>query len=288
MDAPLNIINLNHQWTESHKASVSILDRGYLFGDAVYEAISFYKGKLYLGTEHLQRLERSLAEIELPNPMTLDKWQTCLINLIEKNHMHDHDGFIYLQVSRQGDISRQHVWKNNTPFFMAMAFKKPMPENLLKIKVISLNDERWQRCDIKSTSLLANTMAAKKASRQEASECLLFKNNILTEGSSSNVFIIKGQHLFTPPTDHILRGITRDKIFSIARKLNLSCSENNISMEEVLKADEVFITSTTRIIQSIKQMDEYYFPEQSVVTEKIFRAFIQSIRNHDRTLTRTH
>ena len=203
--------------------------------------------------------------------------------------MQDQDGFIYLQVSRQGDISRHHVWKNNTPFFMAMAFKKPMPEKLLKIKAISLNDERWQRCDIKSTSLLANTMAAKKHPDKKLLSAFLFKNNILTEGSSSNVFIIKGQHLFTPPTDHILRGITREqKIFSIARQLNLSCSENNITMEEVLKADEIFITSTTRIIQSIRQMDDHYFPEQSDVTEKIFKAFIQSIRNHDRTLTRAY
>lgn len=289
MAKPLKILNLNHQWKPVKTATISVMDRGFLFGDAVYEVITFYKGKLFLSEAHLNRLNHSLSQINLPNPLTLHQWASLLNETIETNQANKEDGYLYIQVSRGCDEGRQHTWKNNTPTFMIMGFLKPMPTTLHKIRTLSHPDMRWQRCDIKSTSLLANILANQKAHENNASECMLFNNDQLTEGASSNIFIIKDGIVHTPSSSqNILLGITRQYIFDLCKELNLDCTESIITKERVLSADETFISSTTRIIQSVSELDQHPFPKPSPITQSLFNLFIHHIKanHHDRTTFR--
>ncbi|HJN37396.1 MAG TPA: aminotransferase class IV [Gammaproteobacteria bacterium] len=280
MATPLTTVHINHQWTSIDKAKVSILDRGFLFGDAVYESISFYQGQPFLANEHLDRLDNSLEQIKLPNPLTRKEWLTLLDKTLEVNHISKEDGYYYIQVTRGCDETRLHAWKNNAPTFLMMSFLKPMPATLLNINTISQPDLRWGRCDIKSTSLLANILANNAAHENNASECLFFQDNLLTEGSSSNIFIIKNEIVYTPQsTQNILLGITREYIFNICQKLNIKHQEKTMTKEDVLNADEVFISSTTRIIQSVSKLDEHHFPNNTPLTKKLFDQFTHQILN---------
>ncbi|MFB9758495.1 D-amino-acid transaminase [Ectobacillus funiculus] len=243
--------------TRQAKPSIDMEERGLQFGDGVYEVIRLYEGTFHLLGPHLARLYRSMEEIELIphfSKALLVKW---LYELVEHNEFTG-NGNVYLQVTR-GVQSRSHAYAANTkPTLYAYLTKKERPtdEMLRGIHACTEQDIRWLRCDIKSLNLLPNVMAKTNAERKNCQEALLVRSGIVTEGSSSNCFIVKNGTLYTHPANHlILNGIVRQYILSLAVKLGISVREEVFSVRDVLQADECFITGTTSEITPVTHLD---------------------------------
>lgn len=251
----MTIAYLNGNFLPLEDAHISVLDRGFIFGDGVYEVIPVYAGKLFRLQEHLQRLERSLAAIELSNPLSQAQWQDLLETLIEKNGNGDQS--IYLQVTR-GVAPRNHNFPaviKHTVFMMSQPFKDPEP--LLGVKAITRADNRWQRCDIKAISLLSNVLLRQQAVEVGAVESILIRDGYITEGAASNVFIVKQGVVITPPEGaFILTGVTRDLILEVLQHAQIPCQVENISETQLRQADEIWVTSSTREIVPIITLDD--------------------------------
>lgn len=252
----MNMVYLNGRWIAAAEASVSVFDRGFLFGDGVYEVIPVYAGKLFLAVAHLERLARSLAAvaIELPEYAQLP---TLLNQLIAQQQLQW--GLVYLQVTRGSDVQRSHLPTQPlrpTLFMCAQASPPPIVVPA-PIRVVSMSDFRWQRGDIKGISLLGATLIKQAAQHQGVGEALLHREQQVTEGSACNYFFVRDGVLFTPPADQqILAGITRDWIIELARANHISVQETSISLSAAYQADECFLTSSSRVIQPVYQIDD--------------------------------
>jgi D-alanine transaminase len=247
-------VYLNGEYLPLANAKVSVMDRGFLFGDGVYEVIPAYAGKLFRLENHLERLDNSLNSIRLQNPHSRDQWRTILTGLLKEGL----DQSIYLQITRGTAPKRDHAFPQTvkpTVFAMVSGITPHAdPDNGLK--AISMEDSRWQLCDTKAITLLANVLLRQKAVDEGCAEAILFKGELLTEGAASNVFAVIDNILMTPPkSPAILPGITRDVILEIARKNNIACSEQAITKSDVKKASELWITSSTREIIPIVELD---------------------------------
>jgi len=256
----MSIVYLNGQYLPAEKASISVMDRGFLFADGVYEVIPVYKGKLFRLAEHLERLNNSLAAIRLPNPHSLSQWDDLLSQLVDKNgagHLS-----VYLQVTRGVVAKRDHCYTQALqPTVFAMATSMPIAasEDIARTmgeKAITADDIRWKRCDIKSISLLPNILLKQQAQDAGAAEAILLRNGFVTEGSASNVFIVSNGMLWTPIKDNqLLGGITRDLIIDLVSHAGLSCAEADISEAQLRAADEIWVTSSTKEIVPIIELD---------------------------------
>jgi D-alanine transaminase len=247
-------VYLNGQYLPLADANISVMDRGFLFGDGVYEVIPAYSGKLFRLEDHLERLDNSLRSIRLQNPHSHEQWSTILVGLLKK----DLDQSIYLQITRGVAPKRDHAFPQNvTPTVFAMVSgitPHSDPDN--GVKAISMADSRWKLCDTKAITLLANVLLRQAAVDEGCTESILFKDGFLTEGAASNVFAVIDGILITPPkSPAILPGITRDVILEIARNNNISCSEQAIAETEIKKASEIWITSSTREIIPVVELD---------------------------------
>jgi len=216
-----NVVYLNGQYLPVEEATVSVMDRGFLFGDGVYEVVPVFGNKLLRLEEHLTRLQNSLNRISLPNPYSHDEWLGIFSNLLEKNT--GEDRAIYLQISRGVYAKRDLSIKAGYPptvFAMVLQVEPPDLEVVSAgISVITVDDFRWGACDIKSTSLVANVMLRQQATEANVDDAILVKNGMLSEGTASNVFLVKNNVLITPPTGHkLLPGITREPVLKIAKK----------------------------------------------------------------------
>lgn len=247
---------LNGEFLPLEKAQVSVLDRGFLFADAVYEVIPFYNKK-GLGVEaHLDRLAHSLATVEIASPLNKNEWHAVFSQLLE--HGPD-NAKLYLQVTRGCASNRDFVFPGSdvkpTTFAFATSFT---PGRLSQgCKAITLEDIRWRDCFIKSTNLLPSCMASEIAKRHDCEEAILHKHGEVTEGASSNVFVIKdGTVLTTPATPHILNGITRQLVLKILAAKNIPHGEVNIPLETLQTADEIWVTSSTREIAPVIELNE--------------------------------
>lgn len=233
------------------------MDRGFLFGDGVYEVIPVYQGKLFRMDAHLERLQKNLDTVQILNPYTHNQWLEILTQLLSYSQAQNQS--LYLQITRGVDTQRKHSFKNLTPtvYIESNPLIKKDKTTLKKgFSAITRPDIRWSRCDIKTTSLLANTLYAQAAQEQQVEEVILHRNNIVTEGASSNVFMIKDTTLYTHPINHyILSGITRDLVTESASACNLTLKESAFSVDDLLSADEVWISSSTREIMPITQID---------------------------------
>ncbi|MDJ0926824.1 MAG: D-amino acid aminotransferase [Gammaproteobacteria bacterium] len=249
----LPVCYLNGQFLPLAEARVSPLDRGFLFGDAVYEVIPVYGDRPLLLDAHLQRLDRSLRELGISNPLQIDAWQELVRDLIDRNG--GGDVGIYLQVTRGADTGRDHRFPAGvTPGVFGMA--SPMPPPPGGIAAITLPDARWGRCDIKATALLANVLARQRAEDAGAQEAILVWDGVVTEGSSSSVLIVEGDDIVRRPNgEEILPGTTTDLIVDLARQAGLTCREEIISVERLRSADEIWITSAMRGIAAIVELD---------------------------------
>lgn len=258
MSENYQIVYLNGKFLPLEEAHVPVLDRGFIFGDGVYEVIPIYGGNILRLEEHLNRLDSSLEGIRLVNPMSREQWKDIFNQLINKNG--DGDLSIYLQITR-GVAPRDHGFPENlTPTVFAMCSPlKPLPAHFTTegANAITTEDIRWQFCNIKSTSLLANTMLRQFALDKKADEAILVKGNNVTEGSASSVFIVINDEIITPPKDTcILPGITRDLVIELANANNIKCTERNITVDEIKSCDEIWVTSSLREILPVTKLDD--------------------------------
>ena len=250
---------LNGEWMPAQAAQISIFDRGFLFADGVYEVIPVYKGKTFQLEGHFKRLRRSLAAIDLDNPLEESEWFNAIEKLIGKNGAGDMS--IYLQITRGvSSLPRDHQFPEEfTPtFLMASNPIKPLTDNPDKaaIKAILKEDIRWGRCDIKSVSMLGNAMLRQAAVANGAQEALLVRDGHLTEGAASNLFIVQNGEVMTPPeSPAILSGITRATVLSLAKKLGIQANETPIPAAAIAQADEVWISSSTKGVAPVIQID---------------------------------
>lgn len=251
------MVFLNGEFTPKNQASVSVMDRGFLFGDGVYEVIPVYSGQIFRLHEHLARLQNSLDSIQILNPYSIEKYHHIFNELLAQSSGENQS--IYLQITRGTDTTRKHKFDALTPtVFIELnpLIPKTKSELAKGYCAITQPDFRWQRCDIKATSLLANIMYAQQAKQHQAEEVILHRDQIITEGATSNVFIIKNNTLFTHPTgQYILSGITRDLVIESARHCGLNVQESISNINDVFSADEVWISSSTREVMPITTID---------------------------------
>jgi len=253
----MSYIYLNGDYLEQDKAFVSVLDRGFLLGDGIYEVIPAFNGKLFRLQQHLKRLQQSLDAIHLTNPLQNHEWENIFCQLVEKNGGGNLS--IYLQITR-GVAARDHLFpENTTPTIYVMSNPiKPVKESALQngVSAITLDDPRWQHCHIKAISLLPNVLLKQEAAQQGCDEAILIKDDFLTEGAASNIFIVKDNCIKTPAkSQYILGGITRDLALELAQKNNIDCKETGISKPELFDADEIWLSSSTKEILAITTLD---------------------------------
>jgi D-alanine transaminase len=254
----VNTVYLNGAFLPADEAKVSVFDRGFLLGDGVYEVIPVYNGLPFRLIQHLQRLQNSLDGVRMANPMSELQWEQVILDLIDKNG--GGDQAVYLQVTR-GVAPRDHVFPEGvepTAFVMSNPIK-PLPESYKRdgIKAITVKDIRWNQCDIKAITLLPNSLLRQQAQDAGAQEALLIRDGYLTEGSASNAYAVIGGVIYTAPKDEkVLPGITRDLVLELAEKGGLTYREEPVSKEALAKADEIWISSSTREVLPVTTLDE--------------------------------
>lgn len=251
------MILYNDRLIPREEAHIDVEDRGYQFGDGVYEVIRIYHRSIFALEEHLERLERSAKEIRMDLPCSKDTLTKRLHELIEYEKVEE--GIIYLQVTR-GYAPRSHpIPADSQPLLTASAKSLPRPAATMKngVKTILIPDARWLRCDIKSLNLLGSVLAKQEALDHGAFEAILHRDGTVTEGSSTNVMIVKNGVLLTHPANHlILHGITRSVILKLAEKLSIPVAEAAFSTEQLLTSDEVFLSGTTVEVTPVIQIGE--------------------------------
>ncbi|MBU8879788.1 D-amino-acid transaminase [Bacillus sp. FJAT-29790] len=253
----MEFVIINGEFHERSAAKVDIEDRGYQFGDGVYEVIRVYNGKMFTVTEHLERLIESGKKIGMEIPYTVDEMKELLKELMERNQLAL--GTIYMQVSR-GISPRNHAFPaaDVAPTFIAYTREVGRPVENMKtgVKAILNEDIRWLLCDIKSLNLLGNLMAKQKAVEAGCFEAIQHRGDIVTEGSQSNISIIKDGKVMTHPADNlILNGITRQKVLEVCRMNGIPYEEATYTVESLLEADEVFLSGTTVEVTPIVEIE---------------------------------
>jgi D-alanine transaminase len=254
----MSVVYLNGEFQPLAEAKISVLDRAFLFGDGVYEVIPAYGRALFRLREHLARLAASMAAIRLTNPYTEAEWSQLLNAVVARNPWEDQT--VYMQVTR-GAAPRTHEFPKTrvtpTVFIMSSTLKAATPEQREHgVAVITRDDYRWLRCDIKSTSLLANCLLRQDADEQGASETILLRDGHLTEASACNVFLVKSGVIISPPKDNlILPGITYDFVLELARANRLPFEVREIAAAELFEADEVWLTSSSREVLPVTRID---------------------------------
>jgi len=244
------IVYLNGSYLPMADSQISTQDRGFLFGDGVYEVIPVYQRKMFRFAEHLERLKNSLQAVSIVNTLTDSEWQHMLKTLIEKHDWQEQ--FIYLQVTRGVQMQRDHMPADClTPTIYAYTNPlKPVAKSVIEngIKVVTLDDIRWLRCDVKAITLLPNVMMKLAAKSQGADDAILItREGTISEGTASNAFIVKDGHLITPPNSNkILPGITRLVLESIAKEHKIPMIEKSITLDELNSADEIWLSSSTK------------------------------------------
>lgn len=260
----MSIAYLNGEYLPLAEARISPLDRGFLFGDGIYEVIPYYNGQSVGLMPHIERMINGLAAIEIKSTLTADDWKTLLDDLIARNGEVGENLGVYVHVSRGADVKRLHAYPDNVePTIFAFAFKIKDPEpadrtQAHQYSMITTEDLRWQRCHIKSTALLGNVIHYQEGHAAGADEAMLFNaKGELTEGSSTNVFIVKDGVVATPIQDNqILPGITRRIVLdSLKADGSIKVEERIITMDEVRAADEVWITSSSKEIAPVTKLD---------------------------------
>jgi D-alanine transaminase len=255
-----NIIYLNGQFIPQKEASISVMDRGFLFSDAIYEVIPVSNGRMIAGTEHLERLERSLDAIKIHNPLSMEAWLNTLNNLLNKNNKQKKDASFYIQVTRGEQPFRSHpIPQSPAPTVFILcgdSITKPVKELAKGMSAITVEDKRRQDCYIKATALLPNILAHQEAVDAGAQEAILIRDGFASEGTSSNLFIIKNKQLITPPLSvNILSGITRKLVIEIAKSHEISYKERPIIKDELYTADEIWLTGSSKEIVPIIKLD---------------------------------
>lgn len=247
------LVYLNGQFLPYGEAKIPVEDRSIQFADGVYEVVRYYGGRAFRMPQHLARLARSAAGIEIALP-PLDELRQAMDSLIERQGLTE--GTVYLQVTR-GVAARQHgLIENIAPTVIAIARPATSVRPRPTLKVVTYSDDRWARCYIKTTQLLPNAMARERARRLGADDAIFLRDGFVMEASASNVFVVKDERLLTPPlTNYILPGITREAIIELATAIGIPVSEEPITQQQLYTADEVFITGTNSELGPVVEVD---------------------------------
>jgi len=252
------LVYLNGEFLAPEQARVPVMDRGFLFGDGVYEVIPCYQGRLFRLSHHLQRLDNSLHAIRMANPLTHGQWAQVLEKLVAQGPGGDQS--VYLQVTRGAAAERNHtIPQGIEPTLFAMTSPlhiAPPAEQRQGVAAITLDDVRWKLCNIKAITLLANVLMREQARDQGAVEAILIRDGLAMEGAASNLFVVQDGIITTPPkSPFLLPGITRDLILELTRHHQLPYREQNITLEQLQGADEIWLTSSTKEIMPVTRLD---------------------------------
>ncbi|WP_088042944.1 D-amino-acid transaminase [Bacillus sp. EAC] len=278
---------LNNRIVDLKSASINILDRGYQFGDGVYEVIRFYNKSFFELEAHLIRLKESCEKILIPFKMHIKKLESDLVYLM--NTCDYNNGYVYIQISR-GVMDRNHIYQeesNLKPQLIAYTVKedkRPIQQMEKGIAGYITNDIRWLRCDIKSLNLLGSVLTKNEAYSKGAKEAILHRDGVVTEGSATNVFMVKDSVLYTHPANNlILNGITRRVIIDIAKNEGIEVKETAFTIDQLLKADEAFTSASVSEICPIVSLildDKTYTVstgKRGAITERIQDAYTNLI-----------
>lgn len=256
-----NLVYLNGEYKPAANASISIMDRGFMFGDGVYEVIPVYNGKSFRLQQHLDRLQRSLDAVEIDNPLSVSEWSGIFQHLTDSN-CSNNDSVLYLQVTRGVMDKRNHAYSRaNPPTVLVMCWQHEYPsqdKNTKGVKAVTLEDTRWSNCFIKSVNLLPNVMLKQQAVDRDAAESILIRDGNAIEGSASNLFIVKDDIIRTPPKNRfMLGGITRDLIIELCNEHKILVQEKEISEDELHDADEIWMTNSTGEIMPVTTLNQH-------------------------------
>jgi D-alanine transaminase len=251
------IAHFNGKLLPLDQIHISPLDRGFIFGDGVYEVIPVYDGVPLRGREHFERLQRSMDEIRLRNPHTVDEWMELTERLLEH---HPGNQSVYIQVTRGAPLKRDHAIPTDlepTVFMMCYPLASPSPQQVENgVACVTARDFRWEKCHIKSTSLLGNVLARQISHDAGAVETIMLRDGMVTEASASNVFVVKNGVVLAPPRDHlILLGITYELIVRLAEEGAVRIEVRPVSEAELRSADEVWLSSSTKEVLAVTTLD---------------------------------
>jgi len=250
-------VYLNGEFIPLEEAYVPVMDRGFLFGDGVYELIPVYGGRPFRLSQHMERLDNSLRSVRMENPLQRDAWERIFARLTGST---SDDQLLYLQVTRGMDRIRNHLFPQGVePTVLVMAWTAvPRDPDISAtgVTAVVLEDNRWHRCDIKATALLGNVLLRQAAQDAGATEAILVRDGLVTEGSSTNPFVVQDGEILTPPaSNRLLRGVTRDLVLELARGADMPCAERHITRDEIETADELWISSSSREVQPVTLLD---------------------------------
>ena len=273
-------VYLNGQFVALADAKISVLDRGFIYGDGVYEVVPVYRRRPFRMPHHLARLQYSLDGIRLVNPHASAQWQKLIADLIERQPFDDQA--VYLQVTR-GVAKRDHAFPAGvtpTVFMMSNPLVVPSREQVERgVAVVTAQDNRWLRCDLKTTSLLGNVLMRQLAVDHSAVETVMFRDGHLTEASASNVLIVRDGNVIAPPKDNlILPGITYDATLEVAKAAGVSLEVRAIPHAEAMSADEMWLSSSTKEVLAITTVDGRPFGggKPGPVFRRVYDAFQQA------------
>lgn len=253
------VVYLNGSYLPLSEAGVSVLDRGFIFGDGIYEVVPVYYQQAFRMQEHLARLERSLAKIEIDQPFSREQWGSLIVDLLSKQPVRDH-AMVYIQITR-GVAKRDHAFPNPavTPTVFMMVSPMTPPGDLLRtqgVRAISIEDMRWLHCDIKSVSLLGNVLAKQAAIKARVDEVIQFRGDVMTEGAACNVWVVEdGKVLGAPKDNRVLEGIRYGLFQELCDRCGLTFSLEPVSRARVYYADELMVSSATREVLPVVELD---------------------------------
>ncbi len=281
------MVFLNGKFMPIEQAMVPVLDRGFIFGDGVYELVPVYSRVPFRLDAHLARLERSLAQVRIRNPHARQQWREIIAQLVALQP-HEDQG-VYLQVTR-GVAKRDHAFPQGvapTVFVMSNPLVNP-PRELIErgAEALSAPDDRWHKCDIKSTSLIGNVLLRQVSADAGAAETILFREGKLTEASASNVFVVRGGTIMGPPKSNlILPGITYDVVLELAHAARLPLEIRDLSEAETRAADEIWVTSSSKEVLAIVRLDGQ--PVGEGRPGPVFKRIYQLYQDFKKTVMRT-
>ena len=272
------IAYFNNNFVPKEEIKISPDDRGFVFGDGVYEVIRTYQGKLFRMDEHLRRLERSLREIRIAG-VDIEILNQISEDLLRRNDLSAKDAIVYIQITR-GAAPRKHAFPEQptppTIYLTASPLNSSQRRTEVGVKAILVPDNRWARCDIKSVALLPNVLANQQAAEQGADEAVFVRDGALTEGTHSNFCAVFDGELVTyPRSNYILGGVTRQVVLQLCRELAIPVREFPVLQKDLRQADELFLSGTTTEVLPIVQVDEWTVGsgQPGPITRKLQKAF---------------
>jgi D-alanine transaminase len=255
----VSIVYLNGQFLPRNEAKLSVDERGFFFGDGVYEVTRVVRGRLFEWERHARRLARGLRELRIDAGLDLDTIRSLQERLIRENQLTEGQGTVYLQITRGAAPRTHHFPPKGTPatvFLSASAFSPPSEVRARGVGVVTYPDYRWSRCDLKTVNLLPAVMAKQFAADNDAFEAIFIREAVVTEGSHTNVFgVIGGEVRTYPNSNYVLPGVTRDVVIELAHELRIPVSETPIYRHEIPLLEECFLTGTTSDVMPVISID---------------------------------